>query len=186
MHGNVQAVDSTFTIDDSFTGNHTDANAQPASQPPNLLDVNQFLDSVRLILYTIKFKFLVKTKNVTYPKKQLQVLETTNHVGRHTAPPPSGMTYMDVASQCEALQEGKEKRMNFVSSPTSNETSAVFHAHEDSNADLDFAFSDKSFENVSAKSYKTTHHIQHSSTAFKIYVSCTDLAAEWEPLRRQQ
>ncbi|VFQ91258.1 unnamed protein product [Cuscuta campestris] len=84
---------------------HIDANAQLASQTPSLLDVNQFLDSV---------------------------LETTNNLG--TAPSASGLTYKDVASQCEALQEGKEKMMHFVnSSPKINESSAAFNGQEEFN-----------------------------------------------------
>nr|GMD29740.1 protein EFR3 homolog B-like isoform X1 [Ipomoea batatas]GME08605.1 protein EFR3 homolog B-like isoform X1 [Ipomoea batatas] len=98
---NDEAVDPSFTVDE--LGTHTDPNAQPASTAPNLLDVNQFLDSV---------------------------LETSNHVGRQ-GPPPSGMTYMDVASQCEALQEGKEKRMNF-----------------DDTVDPDFAFTEDNYQAI--------------------------------------
>ncbi|XP_019158793.1 PREDICTED: uncharacterized protein LOC109155624 [Ipomoea nil] len=95
---NDEVVDPTFTVDD--LGSHSDPNAHPDSTP-NLLDVNEFLDSV---------------------------LETSNQVGRQSAAPPAGMTFMDVASQCEAFQEGKGNRMNF---------------REDGNDEPDFNFSEE-------------------------------------------
>ncbi|CAH9127155.1 unnamed protein product [Cuscuta epithymum] len=119
-----EALDESFQIDALEI--QTDANTQPSSQTPNFLDVNQFLDSV---------------------------LETSDNVGRQTSPPsPSGLTYKDVASQCKALQVGKEKVMHFVSSsPKSSDDFASFNGQEDYtslNTDHFYTHADNSFPSV--------------------------------------
>uniref|UniRef100_A0A7N0VBA1 ARM repeat superfamily protein n=1 Tax=Kalanchoe fedtschenkoi TaxID=63787 RepID=A0A7N0VBA1_KALFE len=82
-----------FTVDDDVlpetSGSKRYDGLEPSEEIPNLISVNQLLDSVG---------------------------ESTHHVGRISVSSPPDMSYKDIASHCEALLVGKQQKMsNFIS-----------------------------------------------------------------------
>lgn len=92
------AAGNSFKMD-GFASQADSESSQLILQNPSLLDINQFMDSIP---------------------------ETTN-AGRLSVSTPSGMTFKDMASQCEALQVGKLKKMHFMSSQKIRETAVFFN-----------------------------------------------------------
>nr|GMC82352.1 protein EFR3 homolog B-like isoform X1 [Ipomoea batatas] len=92
------AAGNSFKMD-GFASQADSKSSQLILQNPSLLDINQFMDSIP---------------------------ETTN-AGRLSVSTPSGMTFKDMASQCEALQVGKLKKMHFMSSQKIRETAVFFN-----------------------------------------------------------
>ncbi|XP_031127759.1 uncharacterized protein LOC116029856 isoform X4 [Ipomoea triloba] len=92
------AAGNSFKMD-GFASQADSESSQLILQNPSLLDINQFMDSIP---------------------------ETTN-AGRLSVSTPSGMTFKDMASRCEALQVGKLKKMHFMSSQKIRETAVFFN-----------------------------------------------------------
>nr|GMC79790.1 protein EFR3 homolog B-like isoform X1 [Ipomoea batatas] len=92
------AAGNSFKMD-GFASQADSKSSQLILQNPSLLDINQFMDSIP---------------------------ETTN-AGRLSVSTPSGMTFKDMASQCEALQVEKLKKMHFMSSQKIRETAVFFN-----------------------------------------------------------
>lgn len=64
----------------------------------------------------------------------MQVLETTGQVGRFSTSTPSDMPYKEMASQCEALQTGKQEKMSGFMSTQQLRESVISHpSHHDLN-----------------------------------------------------
>ncbi|KAG8391231.1 hypothetical protein BUALT_Bualt01G0166300 [Buddleja alternifolia] len=86
---------------DSFVS-QTDSCSQLTLGSPSLLSVDQFIDMVS---------------------------ETTKEVGKYLSLSPSDLPFKDMASQCEALQIGKQQVMsNFMAVPLLQDNSASLHS----------------------------------------------------------
>ncbi|XP_019150941.1 PREDICTED: uncharacterized protein LOC109147732 isoform X2 [Ipomoea nil] len=94
-----EALDPIFAAGNSFKMDGFASQADSNLQNPSLLDINQFMDSIS---------------------------ETTN-AGTESVSTPSGMTFKDMANQCETLQVGKQKKMHFMSSLKIQENAVFFN-----------------------------------------------------------
>ncbi|KAF4360994.1 hypothetical protein F8388_016803 [Cannabis sativa] len=85
-------------VSSNMFGNQTDSEAKQASESPNLLSIDELLDSV---------------------------LETRHQVGRVSVSNPNDMPYKEMAGQCEALQMGKQKKISTFMTTQQRQESSI-------------------------------------------------------------
>ncbi|KAF8396143.1 hypothetical protein HHK36_017756 [Tetracentron sinense] len=106
-----------FTIDDDVFPdafeNQTNPNSQLAVGTPNLLSVNQLLESVWNCVMILK------------------VLETACQVGRFSVSTTSDMPYKEMASHCEALLMGKQQKMSTFMSALQKQENLISFSSQD-------------------------------------------------------
>ncbi|KAL0397581.1 UNVERIFIED_CONTAM: protein SEMI-ROLLED LEAF 2 [Sesamum calycinum] len=103
---------------DSFLS-QTDSCSPLTLESPSLLSVDQFMDMNLELAY-----FLYSTRHLSIRGGIAQVSETTKEVGQLSSLIPSDMPFKDMASQCEALQVGKQQVMsNFMAAPVIQDSS---------------------------------------------------------------
>ncbi|XP_051125298.1 protein SEMI-ROLLED LEAF 2-like [Andrographis paniculata] len=124
---------------DSF-GSQTDSSSQLTMENPSLLSVDQFMDMVSV---------------------------TTKEVGQDSTITPSDLPFKDMASQCEALQVGKQHVMSSVTvSPASS-------CHDDSNKPSDSCHQSGSVtaQSVTADPVQCGDELQHYPNTFHLPAS---------------
>lgn len=118
----VSVVQNAFGIDDDSHHDSAESNAPANSKLtiefPNLLSVDQLLQSVSLWSnVTSLLSPIVLFLSCAF---RLQILETAHHVGRVSVSTAPETSYKDVANHCETLLQGKQQKMTLLTLASRN------------------------------------------------------------------
>ncbi|KAL9676241.1 hypothetical protein QQ045_004454 [Rhodiola kirilowii] len=141
-------ANTIFTLEDDAqpetSENQRYPNVQLTAESPNLISVNQLLDSVG---------------------------ESTHHVGRVSVSSPPDMSYKDIASHCEALLVGKQQKMqNFISTHQNQDSLVVYSETNQQNQIASYSPDEPAFQIHKSRNpfidQHTTDIIPHPHVSF--------------------